>query len=194
MLDFNDIITFTRSSNVLVDSWSTGPAPSISLSEPAYLEVSFAGTTSGTLMIQGTDENNTNISESISFDSSATFLSTNQYKSIAGLTPSWSTFTISIKAVTLQGGPIMNKSSFGPYPCSTDNSSIIGSPPGVIGVPGMLPEFVWRVSILAFEPIEGDYVETGKGRVGFVSDPQQCPLPNVPFGWIFFITEHRKVG
>jgi len=189
MFDWNDVITFTRKSNVVVQNWTTG-SPSIgTIGEPAYLEVKVVGVTTGSLMITGKDSGNQTISETISFEASSTLLSSNQYKSITTLTPSWSTYSISINAVDIQGAPVFTESSFGPFPCSVNIDPTM-SPSGTIGVPGPLKENIWRISLMAFEPQDGDSVVTRKGYSGLVSNVLAIPFPNFPTGWVFFLEEN----
>ena len=189
MFDWNDAATFTRKSNAVVQNWTTGQPVIGSISELAYLEVNVAGVTAGTLTILGKDSGNQNVSETISFPTSSTLLSTNQYKSITTLTPSWSTYTININAVDIQGAPIFTESSYGPFPCSVNIDPSM-APSGGIGIPGSLKENIWRISLMAFEPQDGDRVVTMKGYSGLVSNILASPFPNFPTGWVFFLEEN----
>jgi hypothetical protein len=189
MFDWNDVITFTRKSNAVVQNWTSGSPVISSLGEPAYLEINTAGVTAGTLMISGKDSLDQSITEPIYFEASSTLLSTNQYKSITTLTPSWSSYTVNIKAVDIQGAPIFIERNFGPFPCSVNIDPTM-SPAGTLGVPGQLKGAIFRISLLAFEPQEGDAVLTKKGYSGIVSNILAIPFPNFPTGWVFFLEEN----
>ncbi len=189
MFDWNDYVTFTRKSSFLVQAWASGTPIIVNPNEPAYLEVAASGVTVGTLTVLGTDEDDGVISEVFSFTVSATSISNNKFKSITTLTPSWSSYTINIKATDIQGTPIMAETSFGPYLCSVTTADSF-TPDGDLGIPGQLKGRVWRVSVLDFEPEDGDLVLTGNGLSGTVTNTAPYLFPNFPTGWNFFLEEN----
>lgn len=190
MYDWNDTITITRYSNAVVSGWSSG-RPSIStILEPAYLQVAVAGITPGTLSILGTDESDHNVMESLSFSGPATFLTANKFKSVSGLTPSWSSYLIDVKAVDVQGSPVNRSVSHGPYMCSVEPYDTSFSVQDNVGTPGLFKGQVWRVFIQDFQPISGDSVTTGRGFVGLVTDCRPSMALNYPIGWTFFIEQN----
>lgn len=190
MLDWNDTITFTRYSNVVVSAWSSGMPSISSISEPAYLQVAVAGITPGTLSILGKDEANANIMETLSFTGPATFLTSIKFKSVSGLTPSWSSYSIDVKAVDVQGAPVNRSIPYGPYMCSVEPYDTSFTAEDRVGSPGIYKGQVWRVYIQNFQPISGDAVVTGRGFVGLVADCRPSMALNYPIGWTFFVVQN----
>lgn len=189
MLDFNGKITFTRFTNSVVSSWASGSPTIIQPSEPAFLEVTASGITAGTLLLGGLDENGIALSEYLSFASSSTAITLNQYKSVTALTPSWSSYLININAVNIQGIPIQRSLTYGPFLCTIgmQNSYIAEDE---VGTSGNLMGLAWRVAILAFEPRNGDHATLNNGIAGIVSDVSRILIPNFPKGWWFVVSQN----
>jgi len=190
MFCFNDLITFTRYSNSVVSNWQSGFAEITTPYSPAFLQVAVSGiTTAGTLYIHGSNENNNNIFEVLSFSASATLLTSNKFKVVAGLTPSWGSFLINVTAANEQGEPIRHSTSYGPYPCSITEQNTFQQE-GRTARPGYVRGSYWRVEVVDFEPQSGDFITTDKGVNGFVGDIYPALIPNFPTGWVFLVTEN----
>jgi hypothetical protein len=189
MYDWNDNITFTRKSNFVVENWTSGIPTVVFPTEPAFLEVSVSGITPGTLLVTGTNESNEVLNETFLFTTSASSISNFKFKSITSLTPSWSSYTVNIKATDMQGAPILSEISYGPFLCSFAQADSY-TPDGALIVPGQTKGRVWRVSIFDFEPQTEDTAVTGKGLNGVVSNVALFLFPNFPTGWSFFLEEN----
>jgi hypothetical protein len=189
MLDFNDKILFTRYSNVVVDSWRSGRPEIFPIESPAYLQVAVTGITAGSLYVYGTDINGSAVAETFTFTGASTVVSSYQFRTVAGLTPSWSSYTIDVDAVDSQGAPVNRSINYGPYLCSvtTPNSYTIE---GRTGTPGWLKGISWRISVVGFKPLNGDFALTGKGISGSVADVQPIEIPNFPAGYWFQLQEN----
>ena len=188
---FNDTITLTRHSNVVVSNFHAGASATINaMGAASYLEVAVSGITQGgTLVVHGEDENGMSINETITFSQASTQLSTNEFSKVTSLVPSWGSYTININAVDVQGAPVMTKTLYGPYPCSMAYKPL-SSIEGEVGVPGRLRGLRWRGYILVFEPHTGDEASTGLGIEGVIEDVTPILLPNCPCGWNFLLQEN----
>lgn len=188
MLDFNAKITFLRKSNSVVSSWKSGTPTIVNPAESAYLEVTASGITPGSLRIIGT-LNGSTVTEDLAFATSSTQLTINQYESITTLTPSWSSYALNINAVNIQGIPIQKTLSYGPFLCSTGMTDTYAQQDAT-GTPGRIQGLYWRISILAFEPQNGDDAVLSNGIEGVVTDVSPILFPNFPKGWWFVLTQN----
>lgn len=118
---------------------------------------------------------------------SATLLSTNKFKTVAGLTLSWSSFLINVNAVNEQGEPVNRSISYGPYLCSVIEQNTFQDEAHT-GRPGLVRGSYWRVTVYDILPQAGDYIVTSKGINGFVGDIYPVLMPNFPRGWAFMVT------
>lgn len=146
-----------------------------------------AGITAGTLTINGTDEISGPLSELFTFSASATLLSSNKFKTVSSLTPSWSSFAINVNAVNEQGEPVSRSIVYGPYLCSVTEQNTFQDEAHT-GRPGLVRGSYWRVAVYDIVPQVGDFIVTGKGVSGFVGDIYPVLIPNFPRGWAFLVT------
>jgi len=189
LFDWNSTVTFTRHSNFVVQDWTSGTPTIVNPSEPAYLNVTASGITPGSITILGTDENSGPLSEIFSFTDDAVIVSENKFKTITSVTPSWSSYNVNITATDIQGSLILSDVQYGPYVCSITQSDSTSTVAGELNVPGQLSGGIWRISILDFEPQDGDSVTTGSGLNGIVNNATPYLFLNFPVGWAFFLVE-----
>jgi hypothetical protein len=185
-MHFNDKATFTRTSNFVIESWQNGTSYTIlNPSSPAYLSIEVSISTPGILVIDGISAGAT-VTESISFDESGIKLSEHAFSSILTLTPTWTTYNISIKAEDKQGQSIESSTTYGPFLVGImdisserqrDNVNVSGWEKGQ-----------WLVGyIQAFKPHVEDLVVTTRGWRGWAQDVVPSAHVNYPKGWQFFI-------
>ena len=189
---FNDKATFYRSSNVVVDQWVQGTAYTINLlSSPAYLSVEVDITAVGLLVIDGLNASGVTVNESLTFTESGVQLTQSEFKSILTLTPTWSTYKITIKAEDKQGQPVQSVTTFGPFLISVsniasdrlrDNANISGWERGQ-----------WlQAYIESFEPSLDDQVTTSRGWSGWCQDIVPMATVNYAKGWQFYIDVNKS--
>jgi hypothetical protein len=186
-MQFNDKAYFTRKSETLVDAWTQSSRLALlQPNSPAFLSVEAVIPSAGTLNVTGLSSAGVTVTESISFDESSIRLSNNEYKSILTLTPSWSTYKITIKAEDKQGQPIQAATSFGPFPVSVVNLSSQRKRDSV-DIQGWEKDQWLIVYIQSFQPETNDEVRTTRGWSGWAQDVIPTPHINFPTGWQFFL-------
>jgi len=183
---YNDKVTFTRSSSFVIENWRKGVSYTLrNPSKSAFLAVEATISTPGTLSIQGLSAGVT-VSESISFVESGIQLSENAFESILMLTPSWTSYNISIRAEDKQGQPVESPSSFGPFLASVSDTASVTLRDN-ISIPGW-GKGKWLIGYIeSFQPQIRDAVVTAKGWHGWVQDVTPSPHVNYPKGWQFLI-------
>ena len=190
MFTFNDALTLTRYHDEVVVDWRSGFPEIFAIAEPAFLSVAVSGITmAGSLYIHGTNASDAQIAETFPYSGSATLLSSNKFKAVAGLTPSWNSFIINVKAANEQGEPVRRSTTYGPFLCSVADQSTFQEE-GQTGHPGYMRGSVWRVTVFDIQPLHSDYITTDKGISGYVGDLYPVLLPNWPTGWSFIVTEN----
>jgi hypothetical protein len=185
-MQYNDKIIFTRSSNFVIENWRKGVNYTLhNPHEQAFLVVEATIRTSGTLIINGMSAGVT-ISESIPFIESGIQLSENAFESILTLTPSWTSYNITIRAEDKQGQPVESSTSYGPFPaCISDKAS--ESQKDGVSIPGW-GKGQWLIGYIeSFQPQIKDAVVTMKGWHGRVQDVIPASQVNYPKGWQFLI-------
>ena len=189
-MQYNCLLTFTRESDAIVSDWHVRSAIITNPAVPVYLQIQVAGiTSSSNLYVTGTDENSQSIEEIFLFESVGTRVSQNLFKTVSGVTHTWTNFNINISSVDAQGQPVMRSTSYGPYP-----SSMMVVTPTIpregVGAPGFLQGQHFRMYIEAFEPQNGDAVSTSTGLSGICHDVYPAPYLFSVRGWIFFLVEN----
>ena len=189
-MQFNDLAYFARDSEYLVSDWQSGACEVSQPSAAAYLSVEVTISTAGILEVVGVNSSGVTITENLSFDESGIKLSNTEFQSILTLTPTWSTYNISIKAEDKQGQPVLTSTTYGPYPISVA-SPTSQSQKDNVSVPGW-ERNQWLICyVQAFQPQLNDKVTTSRGWYGWIQDIIPSPHINFPIGWQFFLNTNK---